>query len=175
MRRIAATLGVAAILGTGGSAATPARPASASLCAADERVVYSCPFPRGIGSVCAGAKTLHYRFGRPGHVALDLANAPDWRDVHQGWVVGGGHGYQRHLRFTRGATHYIVFAGEMGNLTDHPGRRMSGIAVVRGAKGDQDLGTLECRTGARIDFKPLEGMASGPDDEEPGGPFDGWY
>jgi hypothetical protein len=153
------------------------------LCAAPEHVVYSCRFPRGIGSVCRGTNTLHYRFGQPGHVGIDIASAPDWHNIHTGGVVGGGHGSEDHIRFTAGPgrnpVHYIVFAGEMGDLTDHPGRHYSGIAIVRDADGRKTLATLDCKSHAQIAHDGLTGALSGlkpgPDDEVQDGPFDAWY
>ena len=154
-----------------------------SLCAAPERVVYSCRFPRGTGSVCRGKNTLHYRFGQPGHVDIDIANAPDWHNIHTGSVVGGGHGGEDHIRFTNGPAkdpvHYVVFAGEMGNLTDHPGRRYSGIAVLKGTDGGKILATLDCKGHAQIArdglIATLSDLEPGPDGEDDNSPFLEWY
>ena len=167
-------------LGAFGAPPAQALPAHApSLCAAGERVVYSCAFPRGTGSVCAGHDRLHYRFGKAGHVDVDIVNAPDWSNVHTGTVVGQGGGSQSHIRFSSGQIHYIAFAGEMGALSDHPGRRWSGIAVQQGAKGEKTLATLDCKAGATLAADGLVGalaaFASGPSEEEQGGPFDAWF
>ena len=181
MRLVRAALPVLAVATVAGIAlrAGPVRlapTAALTLCAAGERIVYSCPFARGTGSVCMGANSLHYRFGHPGHVDIDIANARDWGNVHTGGAVGGGGGSEDHIRFTNGQTHYVVFAGEMGSLTDHPGRRYSGIAIVRGADGLHPLATLECHGGATIARDGLAGALSnlkpGPDEDSEGGPFD---
>lgn len=179
-----------AVIAVGGSfalwAAMPAAPSHAaaphagiSLCQAGERVLYACAFPRGAASLCLGAQGAHYRFGRPGQIDLDLASAPDWSNVHTGMVIGQGGGSQSHVRFTKGQTHYIIFDGETGSLADHPGQRLSGIAVQQGAKGEKTLATLDCKGGPRLDrdglLSALSRLSPGPREEERDGPFDAWF
>ena len=166
-----------------GPVAPAARPAN-SQCRAGEVVIYSCRFGTAsrpaIGSVCGGTQSVHYRYGPAGRPALDIASAPDWRNVHVDGVRGQGGGFQDHVRFTSGETHYIVFRGEDGSLASRPGRTYSGIAVLAGPQGERALATLACRggatiaadlTGAVIDRAP-PGAELG---EETDGPFDAWF
>lgn len=160
--------------------AAPAASAPASQCRADETVLYSCRFGAALGSVCGGTGTVHYRFGPAGRPAIDLASAPDWGNVHTGRVRGQGGGYQEHVRFTRGDTHYLVFRGEDGSLASRPGRTYSGIAVLGGARGERALATLACKGGARIAPGLVDGvMAQAPAgaalEELADGPFDAWF
>lgn len=189
MRMLAATLGVAALLATSGSAARPARPASrapvrpaaASLCAKGERVVYSCQFGRQLGSVCLGRSSVHYRFGWPGGGrGIDLASTPDWSNVHTGRNRSQGGLNQDSIRFTRGTTHYVVHAGETGSLNENPGRQFSGIVVLEGAGGEKELASLACRAHNQFrgsTFQDLGKAAPKRWDgaETSGGPFDMVY
>lgn len=184
MRAFAATLGVAALLATSGSAARPAAPhvslAGQSLCSAGERVVYACRFGARLGSVCLGKSSLHYRFGPAGRAAIDIASAPDWSNIHTGSNRSQGGLNQTSLRFTRGTVHYVVHAGETGALNENPGRRISGITVFEGANGEMQLADLACRSGAGFHAGALNALqAAAPrqwrGDETPGGPFDMVY
>jgi len=184
MRALAATLGVAALLATGGSAAKPAAtpaPAPAqSHCGAGERVVWSCRFGARLGSVCLGKTGLHYRFGPAGRAAIDVASAPDWSNIHLGANRSQVGLNQHSIRFTRGLVHYAVHAGETGSRNENPGRRFSGITVLEGANGETSLTELACRTGAGFHAGALDALeAAAPrrwqGDETPGGPFDMVY
>ncbi|WP_395392152.1 hypothetical protein WBP07_14655 [Novosphingobium sp. BL-8A] len=149
-------------------------PAVANHCAADEKVLYSCVFPRGVGSLCTDGAAVHYRFGPHGKADLDLVSRPDWSNIHQGDVRGQGNGYQRHVRLTNGRFHYVVFEGMDGNLTDNPGRTYSGIAVLEGPKGERAVSTLNCpgRSVHDLDARLVLERAGA---EEENGPFDMWY
>lgn len=182
MRSLAAAFSVAALLATGGSAARPvAAPAPAqSHCGAGERVVWSCRFGARLGSVCLGKTSLHYRFGPAGHAAIDLASAPDWSNIHRGANRSQGGLNQTSLRFTRGAVHYVVHAGETGSLNENPRRRISGITVLEGAHGEKQLAELACRSAAGFSAGALDALqAAAPrgwqGDETPGGAFDMVY
>ncbi len=183
MRALAAALSVAALLCTAGSAAKvpqTARAAVPSLCAGGERVVYSCRFGAKIGSVCLGKSSLHYRFGPAGHAAIDVASAPDWRNIHQGGNRSQGGDNQDSIRFTNGNTHYVVHQDETGSLNETPGRTFSGIEVLRGAKGEQSLASLSCRARSRFNLEAFDAIADAApknwdSNETPGGPFDMVY
>lgn len=163
----------------------PARPAApataASQCRAGETVLYTCrfgpPARAAIGSVCGSAGAVHYRYGPAGRPALDLPSAADWSNVHTGQVRGqGAGGWQEHVRFSTGATHYIVFRGTDGALASRPGRSYSGIAV-QGPGVDR---TLACPGGARIAPSLVEAVTErAPPEAELGeaadGPFDAWF
>jgi hypothetical protein len=161
-----------AVIGTAakGAGRTP-RP---SHCAPTERVLYSCAFPRGVGSLCASQSAVHYRYGPLGKPGIDIGNKPDWSNVHLGTVRGQGDGRQSHVRFSRGTYHYVVFEGMNGSLTESPGHAYSGIAVLEGAQGERELATLSCRGQATISLDDAllnEKAAS----EQTDGPFDMWY
>lgn len=186
MRRFAAAIGVAALLGAAGSSARPlraGRPApavAASHCAGGEQVVYSCHFGRRIGSVCLGGKVLHYRFGPPGHPTIDVASDPAWNNVRRSANRSRGGLNQDSLRFTNGLTHYVVHAGETGSLNENPGKPISGLVVLQGAAGEREVANLSCRTGSGFHFQGLEALERAAPQgwngaEEPGGPFDMVY
>jgi hypothetical protein len=185
MRRIAATLGVAALLATAGSAARPARaariaPSAPSHCAAGERVVYSCRFGAKLGSVCLGKSSLHYRFGTAGHPAMDIASTPDWSNIHTGGYRSQGGDNQDSIRFTNGLTHYVVHQDEAGSLNETPGRQFSGIEVLRGSKGEQSLASLSCKARSRFNWQAFDAISDAAPKgwdgaETPGGPFDMVY
>lgn len=185
MRAIAATLGVAALLATAGSAAKPARTshhahAAASHCAGGERIVYSCHFGRRIGSVCLSGKVLHYRFGPPGHPAIDVASDAAWSNIHRGANRSQGGLNQNSIRFTNGQTHYVVHAGETGSLNENPGKRISGLVVLQGASGEREVANLSCRAGSGFNGQALDALGKAAPKgwdgaEEPGGPFDMVY
>ncbi|WP_298198543.1 hypothetical protein [Novosphingobium sp.] len=167
------------------TATLPAAPAApgrtVSQCLIGEQVIYACrfgpPTRPAIGSICADDQTVHYRYGPPGQPAISLASRPDWSNIHVGRVRGqGAGGYQEHVRFSLGETHYIVFRGEDGALASRPGRRYSGIAV-QGPGIDR---TLSCPGNARIAPSLGEAVAAlAPPgaslDEVPDGPFDAWF
>ena len=182
--RAVAALGLAVLFGTAN--AVPNRALSAApknvpnLCQVGERVVYSCRFGGKLGSVCLGRKSIHYRFGRGNRPELDLANTGDWGNVHVGGNRSQGGLNQDHIRFTNRDTHYVVHSGETGSLNERPGRRFSGIAVLRGSSGQSTVADLKCKAGAAFDSAAFPAIASaapkGWDGEEvSGGPFDVIY
>lgn len=153
--------------------AAAGRKPAPSHCAAGERVLYSCAFARGIGSLCGGAQTVHYRFGPQGKPQIDLASLPDWSNVRTGEVRGQGNGYQRHVRLIRGRFHYLVYEGVNGDLTEAPGWRYSGIEVLEGTEGENALASLRCphaAVGALGDA-----LLERAEPEVTGGPFDMWF
>lgn len=160
---------------------TPA-PKTTTQCRADETVIYSCRFGKSVGSICGTEHGVHYRFGPAGRPALDLANKPDWSNVHIGYVRGqGAGGYQEHIRFTNGDTHYIVYRGQNGELADDPGHTYSGISVQAGQDGGRTLATLGCTANVLVSGSMTEDVSlRAPDGgldiaEIEGGPFDGWF
>lgn len=176
----------AGLAGASALHSAPARPGpavakAASHCRPGEAVVYSCNFGKSVGSVCGSAGALHYRFGPAASPSLELSNRADWANVRVGSVRGQGPGgYQEHIRFTNGTTHYVVFSGANGELADQPGRTYSGIAVLAGATGERTLATLSCPGGARMAESLTDAARErAPDsaelDEEADGPFDAWF
>lgn len=176
----AVALALAASLVPGSLSATAAR-APVSQCRAGEEVVYSCRFGKAVGSVCAGARQVTYRFGPLGKPALALTNRADWSNVRLGHVIGqGSGGFQEHVRFTNGQTHYVVYRGRDGALADRPGRTYSGIAVQHGESGARNLARLNCNGSAQIAGSMTEAVQQrapqGQDlAEAADGPFDGWF
>ncbi len=177
MRRLAATLGVAAMMATGGSAARPARQGEANLCTSAERVVYSCQFGTRLGSMCLGRKSIHYRFGKLGRLGLNLASTPSWSNIHTGGNRSQGGLNQDSIRFTRSTTHYVVHAGETGSLNENPGRRMSGIVVL---EGEREVANLACKARSPFHAEAFGAIGNAAPKgwngaETPGGSFDMIY
>jgi len=174
---------LAALLGTGGSVAKPARPRAippASLCERGERVVYTCRFGVKLGSVCLGRNALHYRFGPRSRPELRVASDPDWSNIHTGGNRSQGGLNQDYIRFTNGLTHYVVHVDETGSLNETPGRRSSGIEVLQGASGERTLASLDCKARASFNAKAHADLyKAAPESwngaETPGGPFEMIY
>lgn len=183
MRRLAGAVMLAALAGA--APAQPARaPAPSSHCAASETIVYSCRFGGKTGSICAprgsGPARIAYRFGPLGKAPeLAIVSSSGWENVHVGGNRSQGGISQDHIRFTHGETHYVVHSGVTGPLNERPGRRISGIAVLRGHEARQ-IASLPCRLPTLVqsgDFSDLSRIAPGGWDggEERGGPFDAIY
>jgi len=144
--------------------------APASQCRAGEKTVYSCSFGKSVGSICANGGKLHYRYGPAGRPAIDIASNGEWSNVRRGFIVGGGGGSQRHLRFIRGDHSYAVFWGVAGQYTQSPGATWSGIHV---SEGKTDLTTLRCKRAAwpSDDWEDLAQDAPEEDDSQ----FEAWF
>lgn len=117
---------------------------AASLCAAGERVAFTCPAGAHVISVCElpGGRALQYRYGRPGHVELayPAAGTPAAQAFKAGLLAysGGGGAY---LDFAQGDYGYTVFTaiGKWGkNEEAYP---LAGVAVT---KGDAELANIAC-------------------------------
>lgn len=185
MRTLAATMSVAALLCTVGSAARPAQTARmvaapASLCTGGERVVYACRFGAKLGSICLDKNSLHYRFGPANHADIDIASTPNWSNIHTGGNRSQGGLNQDSIRFTNGMTHYVVHSDETGSLNEHPGRKSSGIEVLQGLSGERQLASLSCKARSRFNWQAFDAIADAApadwdSDETPGGPFDMVY
>ena len=158
-----------------GLAVAPAAPAApkSGLCQRGEDIVWSCPFPRATGSVCMGAGHLHYRFGKPGHIQIDIANAPDWGNVHVSQMDG-----DHQIRFTNGNVHYIIHAGiQPDNAHFHPGQAYSELSAEQGDDGKRILAVMECNYGGGYGYlaerlpRIADGSGKGPLDEPRSSPF----
>jgi hypothetical protein len=176
----ASALLIAALAGPAGMAA-PARP-PASLCRSDERPLFTCRAKRSLISLCAGRASVHYRYGLPGSPAIDLANLPDWSNVHIGGVVGQGDGHQDHVRMSAGQIHYMIYSGFNGRLSDDPGKTYAGVNVSQGKTGETQIVAITCTAPASVASGWTEAVrATAPKrlreglDEVSGGPFDGWF
>jgi hypothetical protein len=156
------------------------RSEGASHCRAGERIVYTCQFGKKLGSVCLGQQSLHYRFGPKGRAELDLSSTPDWSNIHLGGNRSQAGLNQNHIRFSNAGTHCVVHAGETGPLNERAGRRMSGIVVLGGAEGENQIAALDCKAGRQLSadtYRDLTNAAPDAwDSQEPdGGPFDVIY
>lgn len=182
-RRSATAILLAVLFGTGNAGSLPTVAAQArptSLCRVDELIVYSCRFAKKLGSVCLGQGTLAYRFGRPSKPEIAIENAPDWSNVHTGANYSQAGLTQQHIRFTKGAIHYVVHAGETGSLNETPGRRISGIVVLGGTDGTRNLADFDCREGSGFAAGSFGRITqTAPDgwdgSETTDGPFDAVY
>ena len=130
--------------------AAGATPGRASLCATQEKVVFSCMAGRKIVSICASTSfpaagsTLQYRFGSK--AAPELALPQDGAS-RQG-VTTGGISYSRgggaYLAFVRGPFRYVVYSEIMNSGADEK----QGLVVT---KGSELVSEQTCRRGGLID------------------------
>lgn len=182
-RRSATAILLAVLIGTGNAGSLPAVAAQGrpiSLCRADEFIVYSCRFAKKLGSVCLGKSTIAYRFGRPSTPEIAIGSLHDWSNIHTGGNYSQAGLTQQHIRFTKGAIHYVVHAGETGSLNETPGRRISGIVVLGGTDGDKNLANFDCRGGSGFAAGSFGRITqTAPDgwdgSETTDGPFDAVY
>lgn len=142
-----------------------------TFCKPSETPVFSCELGRKQVSVCARDRLLTYRYGMPGK-APEMQISSDGKDgrVHSDAVVGGGGGQQTSLRFTNGNTHYIIFSGYAGSLTDRPGKQWSGLDVLDGTASTSNR---QCSGKKLIPLTSSAIPSFVPADEE-NGPFNGW-
>lgn len=129
--------------------------AEAPICRRGERVIYACDFgPRRV-AVCATEDRLSYRFGDARRTDLEIDSGPGRVRAHVGGATGGGGGRQEHIRFSNNGYQYVVHSMVAGSLTDVPGKRISGVTVVRGETGASPIvRSLDC---------PLAGPAQSMD------------
>ena len=174
---------MAALIGMGSAAPSPAlsaSPSTRSLCRGGEAIIYSCRFGGNVGSVCLGESDVHYRFGVAGRRVFEVGSDAAWSNIHTGGNRSQAGLNQDHIRFTNGNTHYIVHSDETGGLNETPGRRSSGIVVVQGPSGADEIARLDCKARTRLSFdRFLDIRKSAPKDwdgeEENDGPFDAIY
>jgi hypothetical protein len=153
-------------------AAAPAGTSDASFCKPPESPIFSCDLGKKRVSVCASDRLVTYRYGTVGKAVPEMqisSNGADGR-VHSDFVVGGGGGQQTSLRFSNGDTHYIVFSGYAGSLTERPGKKWSGLDVLNGSTS---MNNRQCGPGKLL---PLDSSAipTFVPAEEENSPFSGW-
>ncbi|WP_447762371.1 hypothetical protein [Sphingopyxis panaciterrae] len=143
-----------------------------SFCKPPESPIFSCDLGKKRVSVCAGNRLVTYRYGTIGKAAPEMQISSNGKDgrVHSDFVVGGGGGQQASLRFSNGDTHYIVFSGYTGSLTDSPGKQWSGLDVLNGTTSVRNR---QCGAGKLLPLASSSIPAFVPVDEE-NGPFSGW-
>lgn len=151
--------------------AAAAGPDGNNFCKPPESPIFSCDLGKKRVSVCASDRIVTYRYGTAGK-APEMQISSDGKDgrVHSDFVVGGGGGQQTSLRFSNGDTHYIVFSGYAGGLTERPGKTWSGLDVL---KGSTSVNNRECGAGKLVPLTSSYIPAFVPADEE-NGPFSGW-
>jgi len=154
-------------------ATAAAGPSGNSFCKPPEAPIFSCDLGKKRVSACASDRTLTYRYGTIGNAVPEMQVSSDGKDgrVHSDTVVGGGGGQQTSLRFSNGNTHYVVFSGYAGSLTDSPGKQWSGLDVL---DGSTSVRNRQCgSTGQLVPLASSNIPAFVPADEE-NGPFSGW-
>lgn len=140
--------------------------AEASLCHADETVVFSCSVGSKLVSVCATADladvggSLQYRFGKAGAVELAYPENPKtWRTVATSGVMMLAGGGGAHLAFDRGDYRYVVYTAIGRGWGEK-----AGLLVERG--GDQ-LKAWPCTDTVQSQLGPvLFSQGSFPKDEQ---------
>lgn len=135
--------------------------AEASLCEADETVVFSCPTGKGkFVAICASPALtaaegyMQYRFGAPGKTP-DLVY-PKTRDHPRTHFLSGrmafSGGGAAHLKFTNGEYTYVLFTG-IGR-----GWEKEGVAVESAEKNEEEkIAYLPCQD------KPIIGDEFAPE------------
>lgn len=143
-----------------------------SFCKPAETPVFSCDLGKKRVTVCASDRLVTYRYGAVGKSAPEMQISSNGRDgrVHSDFVTGGGGGQQTSLRFSNGNTHYIVFSGYAGGLTETPGKQWSGLDVLNGTTSVRNR---SCSAGGLFPLTSSSIPAFVPADEE-NGPFSGW-
>ena len=159
------TLGVISLnLSNGNSAASePGTLQPNTLCAKDERVIFSCPLrrPAKIVSVCAAKNLtketgyLQYRFGLPGKVELEF---PKERQGSQQKFE-----YTHYFRaqfdlteinFTVDGVNYSVFDDYNGE--EKPAVSLQGVSINKGAPSKETR--FVCRAKPKADFSDLQAV-----------------
>lgn len=151
--------------------------AEAPACRRSERVIYACNFGDRKVAVCATDNRLSYRFGDARRTDLEIDSRPGHVRAHTGGVVGGGGGRQEHIRFSNNGYQYIVHSMVAGNLTDVPGKRISGVTVVHGETGASPIvRTLDCpQTGAHQSMDGFNALPAGTFTPETDETWQAWW
>jgi hypothetical protein len=136
-----------------GTSSAPAASAATTHCSSSETVLFSCSTGAKAVSVCAagGAQGyLQYRFGKLGEAPEMLvpeAKTPPARAVTGENVPFSGGGGQW-LRFTRGATSYVVYSG-IGNWGPNGQKKIiDGVVVEQNGKRAANVKCAAKPTGA---------------------------
>ena len=133
---IAALADAAASVPRSGQVSAPALRSSnsATFCAADEAVIFSCPLGTKRVSVCGSGKQATYRYGAPGNVELTIRNL----HIAERGLSGGGETqisasnngysyvvYDKTVRTSFNANGQNAPDSESGLLVRHNGRTLS--------------------------------------------------
>lgn len=154
----------------GGATETPA-------CRRGETRIYACDFGDRRVAVCAAGSRLSYRFGDDHRTDLEIDSRPRRVRAHTGAVVGGGGGRQDYIRFSNNGYQYIVHSMVAGSLTEVPGKRFSGVTVVRGDNRDAPVvRTLQCpQAGPAQIIDPTRALPEGTFIPDEGDAWSAWW
>jgi len=156
-----------ALLGAGSAALAAKMPLNASLCAADERVYFSCQAGKGpkrialCGQVTGGAGGEHdflqYRFGTREH--LEMVYPSSREDSVDKFTFGGayqkmGRMESKEISFHSGSYDYTVYTMSypLGDAESDGYAHDSGVRVARAGK---DVATVKCGGEPREDLGGL--------------------
>jgi hypothetical protein len=154
LRRVGLTILATSVASALSSATTLAAP---TLCAANEKVIFSCSTGAHTASICASKDlskdaAMQYRFGKPGSLELVYpeAGAKPAEAFASGTLAfsGGGGAW---LRFSKEPFRYTIFTaigkwGRGGALAD-----ASGVAIEKDGK---EFANFPCRSGAESQIGP---------------------
>jgi hypothetical protein len=146
-----------------GNSAVAAAPGAATLCAKDERVIFSCPVkrPAKIVSVCASKDLtaergyLQYRFGLPGKVELEFPK--DRNGTQQKFQYTHYFRAQvdmTEINFTIDGNQYSVFDDYNGE--EKPAQSRQGVSVT--APGKPNEVSFVCRIKPKADYGDLQAV-----------------
>jgi len=146
-----------------------AAPQPNTLCAKDERIIFSCPVKRAakIVSVCASKDLtsergyLQYRFGLPEKIELEYPK--DRQATQQKFQYS--HYFRAQfemtsINFTIDGYEYSVFDDYNGE--EKPTISTQGVSVTRPGKPKEV--SLACRTKPKADYSDLQAVLPGGDD-----------
>jgi len=162
---LGASVFLSLISGPGTQASRVARQAlqANSLCASNERIIFSCPLkkPARIVSLCASKNLtsdrgyLQYRFGMPGKIDLEFPqDRTGTQQKFQYTHYFRAQVDQTEISFTNNGYDYAITDDYNGE--EKPARSIQGISVT--APGKPKEVTLQCRLKAKADYSDLQAV-----------------
>src|SRR5262245_27260700 len=134
-----------------------------SLCASDERIIFSCPLkkPAKVVSLC-GSKDLtsdrgylQYRFGLPGKIELEFPkDRTGTQQKFQYTHYFRAQVDQTEISFTNNGDEYAITDDYNGE--EKPARSIQGVSV--NAPGKPKEVSLQCRLKAKADYSDLQAV-----------------
>ena len=158
-----AVIAIFSLISGGQTEASQANLQPNSLCARDERIVFSCPVrkPAKIVSLCAAKDLtsdrgyLQYRFGLPGKVELEFPK--DRNGTQQQFQYTHYFRAQvdlTEISFTINGYEYQITDDYNGE--EKPAQSIQGVSVK--APGKEKETTMSCRTKPKADFSDLQAV-----------------